>query len=161
SGVRVDAGGDIAALHPAGLEHVRAVGAVTRVGAGGLAGHLRERRGAGAVARPSPVARSTRGGLAGGAGGEHCGDRAPAEHTERSAAGGGGGDVEGEALVLEVLLGSGEGAAFEAVAGCVLDRDRPGGVLPGAALGAGRFVSATLTGGGEGVADAVVRGVVH
>src|SRR5699024_9282104 len=90
-----------------------------------------------------------------------CGDRAPAEHTERSAAGDGGGDVEGEALVLEVLLGSGEGAAFEAVAGCVLDRDRPGGVLPGAALGAGRFVSATLTGGGEGVADAVVRGVVH
>src|SRR5699024_3840098 len=58
-GVRVDARADVAALHPAGLEHVRAVGAVPRVGAGGLAGHLLEPRGAGApgIARPSPVAR--------------------------------------------------------------------------------------------------------
>src|SRR5699024_9976752 len=109
-GVRVDAGAQVAALHTAGLQHVRTVGAVPRIGAGGLAWHLLEGGGGGA----SAVARTPGGlGAAAGAGGEDCGDAAGTEHAERSATGDERAHVEGEALVLEVLGGVVEGAALE------------------------------------------------
>src|SRR5699024_7656783 len=133
-----DAGGEVAALHAAGLEHVLAVGAVARVGAGGLAGHLRQGGAAraAAVARPSPVARGAGAAVrcAAGEGGEHGGDARGPDHAEGAAAGDQGADVEGETLVLDVLLGVVEGPALEAVAGRLLARDRSGGVVRAAAV---------------------------
>src|SRR5699024_4864075 len=146
-GVRVDARADVAALHPAGLEHVRAVGAVPRIGAGGLAGHLLARRGAGApgIARPSPVARRAARRALTAARGADGGHAARAEHTERPAPRDERADVEGEALVLEVLLGVGQGAAF----------------VLGGRCGMARGADGVLMSGREGAVAAGAGGVVH
>src|SRR5690606_19820271 len=106
---------------------------VARVGARSLAGHLGELgggAGAAGIARPSPIARGAGGGGgAAGAGGEDGGDAARAEHAERAAAGDQSADVEGEALVLDILGRVVEGPALEAVARCGARGDRSGGVL--------------------------------
>src|SRR5690606_19483141 len=108
--------------------------------------------GAAGVARPSPVARGGGGGRgAAGAGGEDGGDAARAEHAERAAAGDESADVEGEALVLDVLGRVVEGPTLEAAARCGVAGDLCGGVLCARVL-------ARL---GIGAADAAGVGGVH
>src|SRR5699024_12474214 len=87
-GVGIDAGAEVSAFDATGLEHIGRVGAVTRVGTGGLSGHLGE-VGAG---RRAGVARSAGGGtvasIAAAAGGQDPRDGICTAGTEVESASG-------------------------------------------------------------------------
>src|SRR5699024_833999 len=111
-GVGIEAGAEVCAFDATGLEHIGPVGAVTRVGTGGLSGHL----GVVGVGRRAGVARSAGGGTfactVAAAGGPARGGGTCNGGIETTASRDHGGDVEGQALILDVLARPDEPSAL-------------------------------------------------